>query len=81
MQRVERAVACRRDPAWVQFEGSFRQADVVKGRNRDTAWFAIIDGEWPVLRAAFERWLDPGNFDAAGRQRQSLSTFRPNAFA
>ena len=57
-----------------QFEGIFRQADVVKGRNRDTAWFAIIDGEWPVLRAAFERWLDPGNFDETGRQRISLSS-------
>jgi L-amino acid N-acyltransferase YncA len=57
-----------------QFEGIFRQADVVKGRNRDTAWFAIIDREWPALRAAFERWLDPGNFDETGRQRVSLSS-------
>ena len=57
-----------------QFEGIFRQADVVKGRNRDTAWFAIIDREWPALRAAFERWLDPSNFDETGRQRVSLSS-------
>ena len=57
-----------------QFEGIFRQADVVKGRNRDTAWFAIIDREWPALRAVFERWLDPGNFDESGRQRVSLSS-------
>ena len=57
-----------------QFEGIFRQADVVKGRNRDTAWFAIIDRDWPMLRAAFERWLDPSNFDATGRQRVSLSS-------
>ena len=57
-----------------QFEGIFRQADVVKGRNRDTAWFAIIDREWPVLRTALERWLDPGNFDETGRQRVSLSS-------
>ena len=57
-----------------QFEGICRQADVVKGRNRDTAWFAIIDRDWPVLRAAFERWLDPSNFDATGRQRVSLSS-------
>ena len=55
-------------------EGIFRQADVVKGRNRDTAWFSIIDREWPGLRAAFERWLDPGNFDETGRQRVSLSS-------
>jgi RimJ/RimL family protein N-acetyltransferase len=55
------------------FEGVFRQAAVVKGRNRDTAWFACIDREWPALRAAFETWLDPANFDAAGRQRQALS--------
>lgn len=57
----------------LSFEGVFRQATVVKGRNRDTAWFAAIDREWPALRAAFETWLDPANFDVAGRQRQSLS--------
>jgi RimJ/RimL family protein N-acetyltransferase len=57
-----------------QFEGIFRQADVIKGRNRDTAWFSIMDQEWPSLRAAFERWLDPCNFDEAGRQRVSLSS-------
>jgi RimJ/RimL family protein N-acetyltransferase len=55
------------------FEGLFRQAIVYKGRNRDTAWYSIVDGEWPRLRAAFERWLDPANFDAQGRQRQRLS--------
>jgi RimJ/RimL family protein N-acetyltransferase len=55
------------------FEGVFRQAAVVKGRNRDTAWFACIDREWPALRAAYETWLDPANFDAAGRQRQALA--------
>ena len=54
------------------FEGLFRQAMVVKGRNRDTAWFSIIDTEWPVRRAAFERWLAPDNFDANGRQRTAL---------
>jgi RimJ/RimL family protein N-acetyltransferase len=57
----------------LSFEGVFRQAAVVKGRNRDTAWFAAIDSEWPALKAAFDRWLDPGNFDAAGRQRVALS--------
>ena len=56
-----------------QFEGIFRQATVYKSRNRDTAWFAIIDRDWPALKARYERWLDPANFDAAGRQRQSLS--------
>ena len=55
------------------YEGVFRQAGVVKGRNRDTAWFAAIDAEWPALSAAYDRWLDPGNFDPAGRQRESLA--------
>lgn len=55
------------------YEGTFRQATIYKGRNRDTAWYAIIDRDWPRLKAAFERWLDPGNFDAEGRQRQRLS--------
>lgn len=55
------------------FEGIFRQALVVKGRNRDHAWYACIDGEWPALKAAYERWLAPDNFDAAGRQRLALS--------
>ena len=55
------------------YEGVFRQAGVVKGRNRDTAWFAAIDGEWPALQAAYEAWLAPENFDGGGRQRQALS--------
>ena len=54
------------------FEGVFRQALVYKGRNRDTAWFSIIDREWPALEEAFTRWLDPTNFDAQGQQRQRL---------
>lgn len=57
----------------LSYEGTFRQAQVVKGRNRDTAWYAAIDAEWPALRRAFETWLDPANFDATGRQRQRLS--------
>ena len=57
----------------LSYEGVFRQMMVVKGRNRDTAWFAAIDGEWPALKSAFDRWLDPGNFDAEGRQKESLS--------
>ena len=55
------------------FEGVFRQAWVVKGRNRDTAWYSIIDQEWPALRAAFMRWLDPDNFDEHCRQKAALS--------
>lgn len=55
------------------FEGVFRQAVVVKGRNRDTAWYSVIDTEWPALRAAFESWLAPANFDQGSRQRVSLS--------
>ena len=55
------------------YEGVFRQATVVKGRNRDTAWFAVIDQDWPALKEAFEVWLSPANFDAAGRQKESLS--------
>ncbi|WP_161803937.1 GNAT family N-acetyltransferase [Gulbenkiania mobilis] len=56
------------------YEGTFRQARVDRGRNRDTAWFSVLDGEWPKLSAAFEQWLAPGNFDEAGRQRVSLSS-------
>lgn len=55
------------------FEGVFRQAAVVKGRNRDTAWYAAIDEEWPALREALGRWLDPTNFDEHGKQRVRLS--------
>ena len=55
------------------FEGIFRQHTIAKGRNRDTAWFAMLDGEWPARKAAFEQWLDPASFDAEGRQRVSLS--------
>lgn len=55
------------------FEGVFRQATVYKQRNRDTAWYSIIDAEWPALGAAFETWLDDGNFDTQGAQRRSLS--------
>jgi RimJ/RimL family protein N-acetyltransferase len=55
-----------------RFEGVFRQAVVYKGRSRDTAWHAILDGEWPALKARFERWLAPGNFDENGHQRQRL---------
>jgi RimJ/RimL family protein N-acetyltransferase len=58
------------------YEGIFRQHMVVKDRNRDTAWFSITDGEWPLRRLAFEAWLSPDNFDQSGVQRQSLSALR-----
>lgn len=58
------------------FEGVFRQHMMVKGRNRDTAWFSMLDSEWPTRRAAFEAWLDPANFDKDGRQKRSLADFR-----
>ena len=54
------------------FEGVFRQHLWVKGRNRDTAWYALIDSDWPRLREGYARWLDPANFDGTGRQRVSL---------
>jgi RimJ/RimL family protein N-acetyltransferase len=54
------------------FEGVFRQHMVVKGENRDTAWYSVIDKEWPLLRQAYEEWLDPGNFSADGSQRRRL---------
>ena len=54
------------------FEGIFRQHMVVKGRNRDTAWFSMLDGDWPARKRAFEEWLKSENFDGEGRQRQSL---------
>lgn len=59
------------------FEGIFRQAVVYKGRNRDTAWYAITDREWPAIRQALESWLDAGNFDGEGGQKQPLSAFIP----
>ncbi|MDE2361870.1 MAG: GNAT family N-acetyltransferase [Hyphomicrobiales bacterium] len=55
------------------FEGVFRQHMIVKGRNRDTAWYSMLDSEWPASKTAYEAWLDPSNFDANGRQLQSLS--------
>ena len=55
-------------------EGVFRQATIYKGRNRDTAWFSILDSEWPAVKAGFVAWLDPANFDADGVQRAALET-------
>lgn len=59
------------------FEGIFRQHMIVKGRNRDTAWFAMLDSEWPARKAAYERWLAPDNFDSGGRQKVALSALMP----
>ncbi|CAN7552165.1 GNAT family N-acetyltransferase [Bosea sp. LjRoot9] len=65
-----------------QYEGLFRQHMVVKGRNRDTAWFSILDSEWPVRAQGFRRWLAPENFDANGAQKLSLAAFnQPTALA
>jgi RimJ/RimL family protein N-acetyltransferase len=61
------------------FEGVFRQATIVKGHNRDTAWFSILDGEWPEAKAAFESWLAPDNFDSEGRQKRGLGEMRASA--
>lgn len=57
-------------------EGVFRQAMVIKGENRDTAWFSIIDKEWPALKKAYDGWLDPSNFDSDGVQKRRLEEFR-----
>ncbi len=54
------------------YEGHFRRAVIVKGRSRDTTWFAMVDEDWPKVKAAYERWLDPANFDASGQQKTSL---------
>jgi len=59
-----------------RYEGLFRNHRVEKGLNRDTAWFSIIDSEWPMVRRALVAWLDPGNFDAAGHQRRRLTEIR-----
>jgi RimJ/RimL family protein N-acetyltransferase len=58
------------------FEGVFRQHMIVKGRNRDTAWFSMTDGEWPLRKAAFEAWLAPENFDPEGQHRRGLADIR-----
>jgi RimJ/RimL family protein N-acetyltransferase len=58
------------------YEGIFRQSQVVKGRNRDTAWYAMVDADWPRVREAFQAWLAPDNFDTGGRQRAGLQVGR-----
>lgn len=61
------------------YEGTFRKHSVVKGRNRDTAWYAMLDDEWPAINRGFEAWLDPANFDADGNQLRSLEECRAGA--
>ncbi|UWQ53250.1 GNAT family N-acetyltransferase [Leisingera caerulea] len=71
------ALSCRAaERLGFTYEGLFRQAIVYKGRNRDTAWYSVLDSEWPQLEAAFKAWLDPGNFDAEGQQKRSLARLR-----
>ncbi len=72
LNKASRASALR---LGFQFEGIFRQALIVKGRNRDTAWFSIIDSEWPRIETRFEAWLSDSNFDVNGQQCKALSEF------
>ena len=60
----------------MKHEGVFRQAGVIKGENRDTAWYSMLDTEWPIAGEAMRRWLDPDNFDASGRQKRKLEDIR-----
>jgi RimJ/RimL family protein N-acetyltransferase len=64
-----------------RFEGIWYNHMIVKGRNRDTAWYSILDTEWPAIRSTIQTWFDPTNFDADGRQRRSLSTMMTAAIA
>ena len=59
-----------------KFEGVFRNDMVIRGANRDTAWYAMTDADWPAVKSAFEAWLSPNNFDGKGEQRQTLESFR-----
>ena len=63
------------------YEGHFRRAVIARGRSRDTSWYSIIDEEWPALKACYEQWLDPANFDEDGRQRTRLSELTAAALA
>ena len=72
---LNRRSRCAAERFGFSYEGVFRQADVVKGRNRDTAWFAMVDGEFAAIDAAYAQWLAPANFTSSGEQRVSLSAF------
>jgi RimJ/RimL family protein N-acetyltransferase len=63
------------------YEGTFRQSLITKGRNRDTAWFSMLDSEWPMRKANYEKWLSPDNFTADGKQKQSLLALNGGAKA
>jgi RimJ/RimL family protein N-acetyltransferase len=63
-----------------KFEGIFRQHMIIKGQNRDTAWFSMLDSEWPAVKEGLEIWLDPGNFDGEGKQRRSLTEIAAQVF-
>ncbi len=76
LNQPSRAAAAR---LGFRYEGLFRQASITRGGNRDTTWFSVIDSEWPALRTAFERWLDPANFATDGTQRHSLASLRSSA--
>jgi len=76
LNQPSRAAAAR---LGFRYEGLFRQASITRGGNRDTTWFSVIDSEWPALRTAFERWLDPANFATDGTQRHSLASLRSRA--
>jgi RimJ/RimL family protein N-acetyltransferase len=82
-RRYEWKCDTRNTPSWraaerlgFTHEGVFRQHMIRKGQNRDSAWFSMLDSEWPANKLAFERWLDPANFDADGRQRRTLAETR-----
>jgi len=76
VRQPERAFAQDRAAARLRIRGDFQASDRLQGRNRDTAWYAIIDKDWPRIRRAFERWLADDNFDANGKQRASLAQLR-----
>ena len=69
---AEPAIAQRRPASGFAYEGTFRQAIVYKGRNRDTCWYSMLDSEWPRVKRRLEKWLSDENFDAEGRQRVAL---------
>ena len=74
--RLNAPSRCAAERFGFEFEGVFRQDVILKGRSRDTAWYAMTDGDWPALRTKFECWLAPDNFDADGGQRRPLAHFR-----
>ena len=82
VRRAQRPVAPGRASLRLHLRGRhFRRAVIVRGRTRDTAWYAMIDEEWPALKTAYEQWLAPDNFDADGRQRTRLSELTAAALA